>query len=303
VVSVVPSAGQPGWSLFTPLPGMDEEQFLRWAELIECRTGISLPPERKSFLVTNLGLRMREIGFQDFEAYYDHLQLGRNGAVEWATLVDRITVHETRFFRHPPSLDLVRNRLLPGVAADEEGRLIVKAWSVGCSTGEEPYTLAMVIDEYLSARRRDAYFGVIATDISLASVAAGRKGVYNERTLGQVSPRLRTRYFEPAEDGRYKVADRLRRRVCFAYLNSLETHRAPIGYMDLIYCQNMLIYFDRPYRQAIVAQLTDHLAPGGMLVLGPGELMGWSHPDLERVESPDTLAYRRVAGAPRGGRS
>jgi len=279
------------------LPELDEAQFQRWAELLRVRTGMRVPPERKSFLATGLGLRMREIGCECLDEYFERLTSGSGAMVEWSTLVDRLTVHETRFFRHPDSMDLV-DRQVRGKAPDPDtGTVRFEAWSAGCATGEEAYTLAMVIDRALAPRRQDgarAYFGVIATDISQPALRAAREGVYHVRRLKDVPEEVRQSYFEPIDDQHARVCESIRRRVCFACSNVLDAGHEPFGALDLIYCQNLLIYFERSRRAEIVEAMVTHLRPGGLLVLGSGELMGWSDSRMELVPHPQTCAYRRL---------
>ncbi|MCK4950703.1 MAG: protein-glutamate O-methyltransferase CheR, partial [Gammaproteobacteria bacterium] len=139
------------------LPEMDEQQFRQWVDLIEERTGKVFPPTRKSFLITNLVMRMKEIGCASYQKYYEQIKCGINGLKEWTMLVDRIIVNETRFFRYPSSLELVKEAVeskLPG----EDGSVSIQAWSVACSTGEEAYTLAIVIDQALAARNEVSHF-------------------------------------------------------------------------------------------------------------------------------------------------
>src|SRR6185312_6030433 len=139
-------ATAPGnWSALASLPSMDDSEFERWASLLEKRTGVVVPLARKTFLVTSVRGRMRETGHTSFAEYFSDLQKIPEGAIEWTTLVDRLTVHETHFFRHPPSFELIARDWLPQVAADP-ARSALHAWSVGCSSGEEAYTLAMVLD-------------------------------------------------------------------------------------------------------------------------------------------------------------
>lgn len=275
------------------MPEMDKAQFSRWSALLEERTGMMLPEERRSFLVTNLAIRMREIGCADFESYYDYLVSGRRGVVEWATLVDRLTVHETRFFRHLNSLDLLRDYFLPEWSSGRDTPLSMNIWSVGCATGEEAYTLAMVVDNHFAQPGGEYYIGVTGTDISLASLAVGRRGEYDIRKLTEVDAGLLRRYMTKTGERHYRVNEDLRRRVCFAQLNVLDMKKAAVGMMDLIYCQNLLIYFNRERRINILNNLARHLNPGGLLVLGSGEILGWDHPDLERVSYEKTLAFHR----------
>jgi type IV pilus assembly protein PilK len=276
------------------LPEMDGRQFRQWTELLEQRTGMTLPPERKSFLVTSVGLRMREIGCGCYQEYFEILNSGVRGLIEWATLVDRLTVHETRFFRHPSSLQLVREQAAHVVTqATDQPAVSFHLWSVGCSTGEETYTLAMVVDRCLREYGESSYFSVLGSDISQPSLAVGRTGIYPARRMKDIVPELREEYFKPHGDGRYRVAEALRKRVCFAKLNVLDIEHEPIGEMDVIYCQNVLIYFDRARREAIVNSMVEHLVPGGLLILGSGELVNWKHPLMDKVQSVHTLAYRR----------
>ncbi len=279
--------------LLEPLPEMDEQQFSQWMDLLEERTGTVLPPERKSFLVTNLGLRMREIGCRSYQDYYKMLS-GVQGLKEWNILVDRITVHETRFFRHPTSLDLVREYVAKKPADQNSGHVSVQAWSVACSTGEEAYTLAMVIDQTFKQRGESSYFGITATDISPASLMTGRKGLYPQRRMKDLEPDLLEEYFHVVEKKDYQVSDYLRKRICFARMNVMDIVDEPVGQMDIIYCQNLLIYFDRPTRTDIVKNMARHLMPGGLLILGSGELLNMEHPELEKINHPRVLAYRRL---------
>lgn len=278
------------------LSDMDELQFRQWVDLLEERTGTVLPPARKSFLVTNLGLRMKEIGCTSYQKYFEQLNSGISGLKEWSILVDRITVHETRFFRHPSSLELVKDKAL-SKPPEENGKVNIQAWSTACATGEEAYTLAIVIDQALSSRlslkKEESYFGITATDISQAALLTGREGVYNSRRVDNIEKLQLQQYFEALDNGLYKVCDRLRKRVCFARMNILDVRHEPIGKMDIIYCQNLLIYFDREMREELVSNMVEHLNPGGLLVLGSGELLGWKHPLLEKINCNHTLAYQR----------
>jgi type IV pilus assembly protein PilK len=275
-------------------PGrMDEAEFQRWVRLLESRTGVTVPPERKPFLVTGLRRRMREAGFSDFRSYYEELLAGPRGQMEWAALVDHLTVHETRFFRHSPSLALIRDQWLPGWIAQAPADQSLHALSVGCSTGEEAYTLAMVLDDALSRREPPRRFGITATDVSQPALGVARAGTYPGRRLEEIPEDFRETYLEPAEEGGFKVCERLRRRIGFACVNLLHATRAPLRQLDLIYCQNVLIYFARERRGELLDGLARLLRPNGLLVLGAGEVTAWNHPQLTRTSGRQTLAFLR----------
>ena len=277
------------WSL-RRLPDMDEAQFSQWQTLLEHRTGITLSAERRSFLETNLGIRMREIGCGSYQAYYEKIVSGPDAIQEWSTLVDRLTVQETRFFRDPDAFRLVADYVLTRPREQLRKRPL-EAWSVGCSSGEEPYTLAMVLNECMSQLELQPLFGITGSDISKPAIDKARDGLFNPRKLMGMDEELKTRYFRPAERNTVEIVESIRERVCFTRLNVLDLDQAPMHGMNIIFCQNLLIYFRRWRRREIVRRLAERLAPGGLLVLGQGELTEWQPPGLQRLPSEHVLAW------------
>ncbi len=276
---------------------MDESEFRRWVDLLERRTGVVVPPTRKFFLETNLRLRLAELGYQDLKRYHDERLIGPNGAREWAVLVDRLTVHESSFFRHLPSLDPVTEVVLPELLSARRESAF-HAWSVGCSTGEEVYSLAMVIDRFAAGRKQAFYYGITGSDVSQPALAVGRSGVYGIDRLGEIPTAYRAEYCQPVDEFSFRVIGRLKSRVGFAVLNLLDVRRQPMTQLDLIYCHNVLIYFPRVRRYEVLNHLVRCLRTGGCLILGPNEMSTWSHPEMERIHAPRTLAYRRTAKDP-----
>ncbi|MCL7942872.1 CheR family methyltransferase [Marinobacter sp. ATCH36] len=277
------------WSL-RRLPDMDEAQFSQWQTLLEHRTGITLPSGRKSFLETNLGIRMREIGCSSYQAYYEQIVSGPDAIVEWSTLVDRLTVQETRFFRDPDAFRLVSDYVLTRPREVLKKRPL-EAWSVGCSTGEEPYTLAMLLNECMEGLSLQPLFGVTGSDISKPAIDKAQCGLFSARKLMGMDEAMKARYFRPAERNNVEIVKSIRERVCFTRLNVLDLKHAPMHGMNIIFCQNLLIYFRRWRRREIVKRLAERLAPGGLLVLGQGELTDWQPPGLQRVPSEHVLAW------------
>jgi type IV pilus assembly protein PilK len=278
------------WAL-QPLADMTATEFRDWQTLLEERTGVVLNERRRAFLQTNLSARMRELGVMDYATYYRQVTDGPRGAVEWSTLLDRLTVQETRFFRHRPSFEVLesylRERLQQGMTQPWE------LWSVGCASGEEPYSLAISAAEVLRESEHPDHFGVTGTDISLNALSKARDGQYGARRLEQLDADLCQRYFLAQDDGRFKVVPNLAARVCCARLNVLELAKAPMSGMDVIFCQNLLIYFRRWRRREILNRLAERLAPGGLLVVGVGEVAGWQHPELIPVADERVLAFTR----------
>jgi len=281
-------------SLMT-MPGMDDSEFERWASLLEKRTGVVVPLKRKAFLVTSVRGRMRETGHGSFQEYFNDLQKIPEGAIEWTTLVDRLTVHETHFFRHPPSLQMIAQDWLPRITHDTR-ETSLHAWSVGCSSGEEAYTLAMVLDRYLSSRKGSKlYFGVTATDVSLPALAVGRAGLYPRQKFEEIPSEYSEAYCEPLDADSFRIRESLRKRVGFSQFNLLDAVSASMKRLDLIFCQNVLIYFARERRRELLATLAKLLKPGGLLVLGSGEVTNFAHAQLQRIENRNVLAFQRIS--------
>ena len=271
--------------------GLDDTEFERWVRLLESRTGVIVPVDRKPFLESGLRRRMRETGHTEFGSYYTDLLDGARGAVEWASLVDHLTVHETHFFRHPPSMNLIRDEWLPQWLSQAAPDQSLHALSVGCSTGEEAYSLAMLFDQALPAQRR---FGITATDVSQAALSVAKTGEYPLRRLAEIPSSYRACATGELPGGeQFRIAEKLRKRIGFACVNLLHASRAPLRKLDLIFCQNVLIYFARERRSELLDGLAGLLHPGGLLVLGPGEVTGWNPPQMARVGNRQTLAFVR----------
>lgn len=275
-----------------PFPVLSDAQFFLWQALLEERTGMYVPVERKSLLQTNLTIRMRELGIADYEAYYAKVLEKPAGIVEWSTLVDRFMVKETRFYRNPESLGIFL-RYLEEKALEEDSPKPLNVWSMGCCTGEEPYTLAIMTNELLSSFCDKPLFGITATDISLPALQTARTGVYQARKLLDMDQELVLKYFKQVSQDTFAINDEIKRKVCFSMANIMDIEKSPIRNMDIIYCQNVLIYFRKERKEMILNNLAERLAPGGMLVIGQGEVADWRHPLLERIQDNQTLAYIR----------
>ena len=172
------------WAL-KPLADMSAAEFHAWQTLLEERTGLVINEQRRAFLQTSLSARMRELDVADYASYYQQVTDGPRGAVEWSTLLDRLTVQETRFFRHPPSFALLQDYLRERLQREPAGAPWA-LWSVGCSSGEEPYSLAISAAEVLRESAAPEHFGVTGTDISLSALGKAREGVYAARKLEQL---------------------------------------------------------------------------------------------------------------------
>jgi chemotaxis protein methyltransferase CheR/type IV pilus assembly protein PilK len=262
-----------------------------WKEAIELRTGVKITPDREKALSTLLHRRMKELECADINQYFENSLDDAKGAQEWSGIIDSLLIKETSFFRHQPSMDFVTDWVAEKVS---EGELTepLWVWSLGCSTGEEAYSLAILIEKAMNAAGVVPRYGIIGTDISRDCIAQARRGVYRQSKMTHVNESLQETYFDQVGKGLWRVKDSVRRRVCFVNSNVL-TDQSPMARrkMHLIYCQNMLIYFRRWKRREIVNQLIEHLETDGRLILGLGELGNWIPPGLSRVAPRTVQAY------------
>lgn len=277
------------WSLQS-VPVLSDAQFALWSKLLEERAGIYLSEQQKVFLQTQVSMRMRELGYSDYGDYYNRVVDGVAGLVEWALLVDRLVVNETSFFRHRPSIDFV-GRQLASYLQKADGNTSFDLWSVGCSSGEEPYSLAMVMNDAYQGAGLEPRYAITGTDISRAALGVARAGVYNARKLRLVDEHFRQRYFAPLADNQFQISSLLRDRICFNQGNVLNINEMPIIKVDAIFCQNLLVYFRRWLREQILNAFVARLKPGGLLVIGMGEVVDWVHPDMKRVAVDAVQAY------------
>ncbi len=281
------------WSL-QKTPELTDLQFEQWNKLLEGRTGIQVAAHQRSFLQLQIAGRMRELDIKYFSEYFNQVSSGLQGMVEWSILVDRLVVKETSFFRHRDSIESVR-QLVQNRINNQSLNESFEVWSLGCATGEEPYSLAMVINDCFELAGMEPYYGITATDLSQPALQSAREGMYGKRKLEPVIADERARYFKALDEAgeSFQVTDKLRDRVCFSHGNVMKLSEMPMVKMDVIFCQNVLIYFRRWRRREILTELANRLKPGGMLLIGLGEVVDWSHPQLERVSDERIQAYIR----------
>lgn len=274
---------------------LSDSQFVQWQSLLEEKTGMYISIEHRSLLESNLSIRMRELNCLDVEAYFKKVCAKPQGIVEWSILLDRIMVQETRFYRNPESLSLVSTYLEQRLTTPDVNKRprALNIWSLGCSSGEEAYTLAILCQEVIDKTSRICTFGISATDISLPVLVKARKGIYNARRLLDLKATLIDRYFESVDENTFKVNDTLKKKVGFSMANMINIEKNPLKNMDIIYCQNVLIYFRKERKYTILNSLVDRLKPGGLLVIGQGEATDWLHTMVSRVADNQTMAYIR----------
>jgi chemotaxis protein methyltransferase CheR len=245
--------------------------FDRLASFINDRVGIKMPREKRIMLEGRLRRRVRAVGLPSIADYCAYLFSGDALAHEEEHLINAVTTNKTDFFREPRHFDYMRETALPALVRGGASR--IRAWSAAASTGAEAYTIAMLLDAFLCSRK-DLEYGILATDIDTEVLETGRRGVYPIEMLDPVPPALRRDYVLESRDVQRQEArmvPHLRAAVGFARLNLMDDHY-PVGeQMQLIFCRNVLIYFDKPTQEKVLRRLITCLAPEGYLFLGHSE--------------------------------
>ena len=266
---------------------MEADTFQAFQEIAYAKAGIFLRQGKAALVQARLAKRLRELGLASERDYLARLR-GDEAGEELVLFLDAISTNFTRFFREPDHFDSLREHI---VALRTAGQRRFRLWSAACSSGEEPYTVAMVLDPLLEG----CDWKILATDISTRVLGRAAQGVYNEEELEPVSQSLRTRHLEtaaPASDGspRWTVRARLRDRIVFRRLNLASRPFPMSGPLDAILCRNVMIYFDRAMRAAVVGEFERLLRPGSPLFVGHSESLNGIETRL-RLERPSV--YRQ----------
>jgi len=275
---------------------MSADDFRRLSEVISSRCGIKLSPAKKIMLEGRLRKRLRSLGMDCFEEYCKYLfcQGGLND--ECIHMVDVVTTNKTDFFRESQHFHFLLEKALPELTRNlgwGSRNDSLKIWSAGCSTGEEPYTLAMFLSEFANACP-DFYFSILATDISTRVLEKARRAVYEHETIEPVPLPWRKKYLLRGKDknkGLVRIVPELRGLVKFRRLNLMEDNYGLREPQAVIFCRNVLIYFERPTQLAVLQRLCRYLLPGGYLFIGHSETLHGL--DLPLAPSAPTI-YRKI---------
>ena len=272
---------------------LSDRQFAAIARFVEREVGIKLPPTKRLMVEGRLRKRVRALGFPTLDAYAEHVFAGA-AAEEMTHLVDCVTTNKTDFFREPAHFRFLREVAVPqALAQHRDGRL--KVWSAASSIGAEAYTIAMVLQDMVAAGIRFR-FSILGTDVSGEVIAQARAAIYPASLADAVPPDLRQRYLmvsRSAADASVRVVPELRRLVQFHRLNLMDPSYPFDRDVDVVFCRNVLIYFDRPTQAAVIGRLAGHLRPGGYLILGHSESMAGN--DVPGLCQHVPTVYRRRA--------
>lgn len=266
--------------------------YSRLRKLVYEEAGIALGSERRTMLEMRVKRRLKELSIPSYADYCDYLFSQRGLKEELVHLIDVVTTNKTDFFREPNHFEFLTATALPALAA-AAGRRPLLVWSAGCSTGEEPYTLAMVLSEY-GLTHAGGSFRILATDVSTTVLEKAERGIYSIDAIRPVPAALKVKYFMRSRDrssDRVRVVPELRRLVQFRRLNFMDPEYGITEKAGLIFCRNVIIYFDRPTQQQILKKLAKNLEPGGYLFVGHAETL--HELDLPLIPVAPAL-YRRT---------
>jgi chemotaxis protein methyltransferase CheR len=278
------------------MKAISDREFSLYRKLIYSKAGICLSPTKKAFLEARLNRRIRELGMDSFQAYYQHVTQNQNGN-ELEQLLDRVSTNETHFFREPRQFEFLEQQILPdwkaeGSSGSRPRR--IRVWSAGCSTGEEPYSLAMILLDHFP-QGSGWEIEIIATDLSSRALKSARKAVWSIAKAREIPQSYLKRFMRKgtgSQQAYMKAGPEIQAIIRFQHLNLNEDHYTMTGPFDLIFCRNVLIYFDAESRARVVDRLVNYLAPAGFLLVGHAEsLSGVS----DRIRHVRPTIYIQVA--------
>jgi chemotaxis protein methyltransferase CheR len=279
-------------------PPVTPEEYRRLCDYLYRRTGMTFNESRRYFVDRRVADRMAATSATSFGSYFAHLRSDLEGEVEH--FINAFTVNETYFYREDHQLKCLTADLLAERLRAKQPGEAMRIWSVPCATGEEPYSIAMwLLENWPPVDSHDVE--IVGSDIDTAVLAAARDGLFGARALMRLTPSLVDKYFAPAGPDRWQILDELRDSVRFTPVNIVErSETRPHGLFDVIFCRNVLIYFDDTSRRVAAENLYENLVPGGYICLGHAESMSRISPLFEVCRFVDGIVYRRPLGDGRG---
>jgi len=275
-------------------PKMTDEMFRTMRDFIYQNTGIYFQDNKKYLLEGRLGKRLQMLDIDDFDKYLRMVRCGTDRSAEMKFLYDAVTINETFFFRNEPQFEAFERILVPKfIAAKGGGKRALRVWSAACSSGEEAYTIAMIYLERLRPKFPSLDIEIVGTDISPSVLDTARAAIYREYSVRNTPKLFLEKYFD-AVDGRFHLASEAKRLARFYHLNLYDRPKMRgVGRFDIIFCANVLIYFDQQSKIQVVSDLYDNLNPGGSLFIGYAESLHGISSAFKVMNFPKTVAYQK----------
>lgn len=273
---------------------MSEAQFGKLRKIIYDRSGIHFQDTKKYVLESRLTRRLEELDFETYDQYLMYLTTGPYQSEEFQEMFNRITINETSFFRNEPQLQTFEERILPELLEARKATKTLRIWSAACSSGEEPYTLAIQIYRSLGVRLADWRIEILGTDISEKVLNIARSGRYHHYAVRSTNPAIVSRYFKQ-DDRHYQLNDDIMSMVNFEKLNLKDVFAARrFGTFDLIMCRNVMIYFDDEMKTKVIKMFHHQLADDGTLYIGHSETLRSLDTGFAQLDLPQAFAYRKA---------
>lgn len=273
-----------------------DEEFLLIRDFIYQQCGIFIAENRKYLVENRLSNRIKELNLKSYNEYYNFLRFDNNKRQELTKLFEVVTTNETSFFRNPPQLDVFQRIVLADAIADarKSGVKKLRIWSAGCSTGEEPYTLAIILHETLRGEIDSWDIKITANDLSEAVLAAARRGIYNEYALRTTPKEIIPKYFKK-EGNVYKIEPALKRLVSFGQINLSDKEQLKrVEKSQIVFCRNVIIYFDDEMKRKVINAFYDNLQPKGVLIIGHSESLHNISRAFQLEHHKGTILYRKA---------
>jgi chemotaxis protein methyltransferase CheR len=279
---------------------MNPKEFADLRTIIYQRSGIHFQDSKKYVLESRLARRLEELNMDSFAQYIQFLSIGPFQSDEFQEMFNRITINETSFFRNEPQLDVFEGVALSKLLEARAKTRRLRIWSAACSTGEEPYTMAMQIHRTLGVRIADWHIEILGTDISERCLLAAQKARYSSFSFRSVNPLIQKRYFKE-EKGEFLLDPTIQSMVNFELHNLKDTLAARRrGLWDVIFCRNVMIYFDDDMKQRVVQSFYENLADDGYLFIGHSETLRTLKVPFVPLPTPQAFAYTKGKEAPGG---
>jgi chemotaxis protein methyltransferase CheR len=282
--------------------GPPDPDLIRIRDLIYQVAGIFHPDTKLRLLLDRCGRRMKELKTSSLREYFEHLTVRPTRQVELVSLLNEITIGETCFFRSQPQLDALQQVVLPKII-EAKAKLPIRRlriWSAGCSTGEEPYTLSMVLLEEAQRRLKEWSIEILATDLNERSLAHAKNAIYGNYSTRHLTQYHRQKYFTPVGD-QLQLQPLVRNSVTFSRLNLSDDARMTfMKSLDVVFCCNVLIYFDLASKRRVIQHFYNNLLPHGYLFLGHSESLYGVNDDFRLIHLPGATAYVKGDRTPAG---
>ncbi|NDV25498.1 protein-glutamate O-methyltransferase CheR [Desulfovibrio sp. JC010] len=271
-------------------------EFTQLRDFIYEQAGIFIAGNRKYLLENRLANRLKELNLKSFGEYYYYLQYDPGKKAELNKLFEVITTNETSFYRNPPQLKVFQTKVLPAVLDElrKKRRKRLRIWSAGCSTGEEPYTLSMIIHDVLGPELSSWDIKITANDLSERVLKSARRAVYSEYSLRTTPKEIIAKYFD--KDGKqYKVKPSIKQLVSFGQINLSDRMQVKrVERSEIVFCRNVIIYFDEAMKKKVINAYYDNLLPGGYLIIGHSESLHNITRAFKPVHHPGAIIYQKL---------